>query len=148
MHLTESILFLPYGTAVDHFQHLVYERPDATPAERHEMWLEMERTYLPHRRWGDLGYAAKGGRWQSQRHIYLSPFYYIDYVLAQTCALQFWALAEEDRPKAMEAYVGLCGRGGSLPFQALVRSAGLTSPFDEGCLSDVVARAKRTLGAR
>ena len=146
VHLTESLLFLAYGTAVDHFQHLVYERPDASPAERHGMWQEMERTYLPWLRWGDLDYPAKGGRWQRQRHIYLSPFYYIDYVLAQTCALQLWARAEEDRAEALESYVALCARGGSAPFQELVRSAGLVSPFDEGCLASVVRHARRVLG--
>jgi len=142
VHLTESLLFLTYGTAVDHFQHLIYEQPNATPAERNQMWLEMERTYLPWRRWGDLSHCAGGGRWQLQRHIYFKPFYYIDYVLAQTCALQYLAWAERDRAAAMESYVELCGRGGSLPFQALVRSAGLTSPFDEGCLERVVATAR------
>ena len=145
-HLTEALTFLPYGTAVDHFQHLIYERPDATPEERHGMWQEMERTYLPWRDYGDLAHPKMGGRWQHQSHIYGSPFYYIDYVLAQTCALQFWAKAEVDRESTMKDYVELCERGGSLPFQALVRSAGLTSPFDAGCLSDVVKRAKGTLG--
>ncbi|QDU65143.1 M3 family oligoendopeptidase [Engelhardtia mirabilis] len=146
VHLTESLLFLPYGTAVDHFQHEVYRRPEMTPAERNEVWLEMERTYLPWRQWGDLAHPAGGGRWQQQRHIYLYPFYYIDYVLAQTCALQLWAQAEEDRDAAMGAYLALCRRGGSAPFQELVRGAGLVSPFDEGCLASVVDRAKSTLG--
>jgi M3 family oligoendopeptidase len=145
VHLTEALFFLPYGSAVDHFQHEVYEQPDATPAERHAMWREMERMYLPWRQWGDLEYPAKGGRWQHQLHLYSYPFYYIDYVLAQTCALQFWSLAEQDRPRAMQAYVELCGRGGSAPFQELVRSAGLTSPFDAGCLASVVTRARRAL---
>jgi M3 family oligoendopeptidase len=86
MHLAGALLFLPYGVAVDHYQHLVYEKPEASLAE----WQEMERLYLPDRDYGDMAYAAKGGRWQLQRHIYLSPFYYIDYTLAQTCALQFW----------------------------------------------------------
>jgi len=83
LHLTESLLFLPYGVAVDHFQHLVYEKPDATPEERHAMWREMEKIYLPWRKYGDLAYPAKGGLWQRQLHIYGAPFYYIDYTLAQ-----------------------------------------------------------------
>ena len=144
-HLTDSLMFLPYGTAVDHFQHALYEQPGLSPAERKALWLEMERTYLPWRRWGDLEHPSRGGRWQLQSHVYTSPFYYIDYVLAQTCALQLWARAEEDRAGAMEAYVALCKRGGSAPFQELVRSAGLTSPFDEGCLERVVARAREAL---
>ena len=145
VHLTEGLLFLPYGVAVDHFQHEVYSNPEATPTERHAMWQEMERTYLPWGDWGDLSYPAMGGRWQLQRHIYRVPFYYIDYTLAQTCAMQFWARAESDRAGAMEAYVALCKRGGEAPFQDLARSAGLISPFDEGCLADVVDKARAAL---
>jgi oligoendopeptidase F len=52
---------LPYGTAIDHFQHLVYEKPEATPAERHAMWQEMEQMYLPWRDYGDLPYLVEGG---------------------------------------------------------------------------------------
>ena len=147
MHLTEALLFIPYGTAVDHFQHEIYSRPDATPAERHDIWRTLEHIYLPWRDWGDLAYPAHGGRWQQQRHIYLVPFYYIDYVLAQTCALQFWVRAERDRDGAMRDYVALCGRGGEAPFQELVRSAGLTSPFDEGCLAEVVGQARHALSS-
>jgi len=146
VHLTESLLFLPYGVAVDHFQHLVYENPGATPEERLGMWQEMERTYLPWRNWGELERPAAGGFWQIQSHIYGSPFYYIDYTLASVCAMQFLALADADRAKAMEAYIALCRRGGEAPFQDLVRSAGLTSPFDEGCLADVVDGAAKALG--
>ena len=145
LHLTESLAFLPYGVAVDHFQHLVYENPTATPAERLEMWQEMERTYLPHRQWGDLERPKAGGFWQGQGHIFHVPFYYIDYTLAQVCAMQFWVKAEQDRPAAMEAYKALCTRGGEAPFQDLVRSAGLISPFDDGCLDDVVAQASKAL---
>ncbi len=145
VHLSEALLFLPYGTAVDHFQHEIYARPELAPEERHEIWRSMERTYLPWRDWGDLAHPARGGRWQSQRHIYLKPFYYVDYVLAQTCALQFWMRAERDRDGAMRDYVRLCKRGGEAPFQELARSAGLTSPFDEGCLAEVVGGARAAL---
>ncbi|MCA8911269.1 MAG: M3 family oligoendopeptidase [Planctomycetes bacterium] len=146
-HLIGALLFLPYGTAVDHFQHLVYEKPDATPAERFGMWKEMERTYLPWRDFGDVPHVTEGGFWQAQRHIYGMPFYYIDYVLAQICALQFWVKADTDRQAAMKDYVALCQRGGEAPFQDLVKSAGLTSPFEPGCLEDVLQKARDWLGA-
>ncbi|MBE7490756.1 MAG: M3 family oligoendopeptidase [Planctomycetes bacterium] len=148
VHLTGSLLFIPYGTAVDHFQHLVYETPDATPAQRHEMWRQMERTYLPWRDYGDLPHVTQGGFWQQQRHIYLSPFYYIDYVLAQVCALQFWVRSDQDRASAMRDYVRLCGRGGEAPFGELARGAGLRSPFEQGCLSAVVAKARDWLAGQ
>jgi M3 family oligoendopeptidase len=144
-HLESGLTFIPYGVAVDHFQHLVYGTPSATPTERHAMWRQMEETYLPTREYGGLEHPAGGGFWQVQRHIYAAPFYYIDYVLALTCALQLWALSCTDRPRAIEAYMGLCKRGGKAPFQTLVRDAGLTSPFDEGCLESVIEEARSAL---
>jgi len=145
IHLTQSLLFLPYGVAVDHFQHRVYAEPDATPEERFQFWQEMEARYLPWRNYGDIEHVSAGGRWQLQRHIYLSPFYYIDYTLAQACALQFWVRANQDREAAMSDFVALCQRGGAAAFQQLAKSAGLTSPFEPGCLSEVVAQAKQSL---
>lgn len=145
IHLAEGLAFLPYGVAVDHFQHLVYEQPSASPAERHAMWQQMERTYLPWRQWGGMPHAADGGRWQYQRHIYLRPFYYIDYTLALTCALQLWARSLEDHDEAMADWLKLCRLGGTLPFQQLVGAVGLVSPFQPGCLDRVVDRARRWL---
>jgi M3 family oligoendopeptidase len=146
-HLSEALLFLPYGVAVDHFQHLVYERPNATPAERHQMWQSVERRYLPWRNYGDLERPAQGAFWQQQLHIYRIPFYYIDYTLALCCALQMWASSYEDPAGTLERYVALCARGGEAAFRNLITSAGLTSPFEPGALSRVVARAKDVLGA-
>lgn len=148
LHLTRLLLFLPYGVAVDHFQHLLYAQPDATPAERHGMWRELERTYLPWRNHGDLAHTAMGGAWQQQGHIYLVPFYYLDYTLAGTCALQFWAKSAQDFQGTLRDYEALCARGGSMPFQELVGSAGLESPFAPGCLERVVDHAREALGWR
>ncbi|SDC67306.1 M3 family oligoendopeptidase [Belnapia rosea] len=145
MHLETSLAFLPYGVCVDHFQHEVYENPQATPAERHAIWQRLERRYMPWTDYGDLAYPAKGGRWQAKQHIYNSPLYYIDYTLALCCAMQFWVKARRDPPAALADYVALCGRGGSAPFQNLVRSAGLISPFAPGALADVVREAEAVL---
>ncbi|MBD2564433.1 MULTISPECIES: M3 family oligoendopeptidase [Nostoc] len=144
-HLAWSILFLPYGVAVDHFQHLVYANPEATPQERHQMWQQMEARYLPWRQYGDLNYLNKGGLWQDKQHIYCSPFYYIDYTLAGCCALQFWIKAEEDYSQALADYIALCDRGGSASFRELVRSANLISPFEPGALTKVVEKVRQTL---
>lgn len=145
IHLAESILFLPYGCAVDHFQHLVYANPEATPQERNKMWQQMETRYLPWREYGDLEYPAQGDLWQEKQHIYCSPFYYIDYTLALCCAMQFWVKAEVDFESALTEYIALCQRGGKAPFQALVSSVNLVSPFKSGSLSDVVDKAQEFL---
>jgi M3 family oligoendopeptidase len=146
IHLIQSLTLISYIVAVDHFQHLVYAQPAATPDERHGMWLAMERTYLPWRNYGDLAWPAKGGRWQLQRHLYLNPFYYIDYGLAQTCALQFWVRSRQDPAAALADYVALCRRGGEAAFRTLAKSAGLKSPFEPDCLSEVVEQARDVLG--
>ena len=140
-HLAGSLSFLPYGACVDHFQHWVYENPEATPADRKAQWLELEGIYLPGRDYDDIEFPKTGGIWQGQLHIYQYPFYYIDYTLAQTCAFQFWVKSEKNRAAAWKDYYKLCQAGGSRPFTGLVELAGLTSPFAEGCLENVVEKA-------
>ncbi|MDB4632022.1 peptidase M3, partial [bacterium] len=138
--------FFPYGVAVDHFQHLVYENPRATGDDRMDMWKEVEALYLPWRDCGDLPHVAVGGRWQLQRHIYMYPFYYIDYTLALACALQFWMKSQADFSGTLVDYEKLCVRGGEAPFRGLAESAGLESPFSEGVLQKCVSFAKDYLG--
>jgi M3 family oligoendopeptidase len=145
-HLAGLLKFLPYGVAVDRFQHLVYANPDATPIERHQMWQQVEARFLPWRNYGDLDYPARGGLWQEKQHIYCSPFYYIDYTLALCCALQFWVKSEKDFSAALNDYITLCQKGGEAPFQELVRSAKLVSPFAPGALTQVCDRAREVLG--
>lgn len=144
-HLKSTVLLFPYVAAVDHFQHLVYERPGATPAQRRAFWREVEALYLPWRNNGEIEHLEAGGFWQQQRHIYLFPFYYIDYALAMCCALQFWAQSLDDHAAAMHDYTRLCKRGGEAPFQTLVRSAALRSPFEDGVLAGVMQRAEQYL---
>lgn len=137
-HLASALLFIPYGVTVDEFQHFVYENPDATPAERKQAWREIERKYLPHRDYAGNEYLERGGFWQKQSHIFNTPFYYIDYTLAQICAFQFWKKMHENREAAWEQYLHLCRQGGSQSFTELVKVAGLISPFEEGCVTSVI----------
>lgn len=136
--LASALLFIPYGVAVDEFQHFVYEHPEASPAERKSQWKRLEQTYLPHRNYDGMEYLERGGFWQKQLHIFQTPFYYIDYTLAQICALQFWMRMNKDWDSAWKDYLQLCRIGGSQSFTSLVQSAGLISPFEEGCVSSVI----------
>ncbi|TCL49249.1 M3 family oligoendopeptidase [Thermolongibacillus altinsuensis] len=137
-HLSSALLFLPYGVAVDEFQHFVYENPDITPAERKQAWREIEKKYMPTRDYDGNDYLERGGFWQRQSHIYTTAFYYIDYTLAQICAFQFWKRSRENYKEAWNDYVKLCREGGSKPFTELVRVANLISPFEDGCVQSVV----------
>jgi M3 family oligoendopeptidase len=144
-HLSGAISFLPYGVAVDEFQHFVYENPEAAPEERNNAWREIEKKYMPGRDYDGNSYLEGGGFWQRQGHIYRSPFYYIDYTLAQICALQYWKLSQEHSKAAWNSYLDLCKQGGSKSFTDLVKFAGLRSPFEEGCVESVVGEIESYL---
>ena len=147
-HLAGALTFIPYGTMVDHFQHVVYEKPEMTPAQRHGVWKELLGIYMP---WvkldGEIPFYSDGEGWQRQLHIYDSPFYYIDYCLAQTVSLQFWALIQEDRKNAWERYIAYTEQGGSRTFTELLANAGLQSPFDDACLRGVCEKAEEYLAS-
>lgn len=138
-HLSQSITFLPYGCAIDHFQHEIYARPDMSAAERHDVWKEMERLYLPWRNWDGIPHGSEGAAWQAQLHVYQYPFYYIDYVLAQFVALQFLQLAQTDAPGAWDKFQVLCNLGGSFGFRELVAKSGLGDPFDPKVIAGVMS---------
>ena len=146
-HLSGALTFIPYGTMVDHFQHEVYERPDMTPAERHAVWKRLLGVYMPWMKLdGEIPFYSEGMGWQRQHHIYSSPFYYIDYCLAQTVSLEFWAMIRKDTQNAWKHYMAYTVQGGSRTFVDLLKNADLQSPFDENCLKSVCAEAEKALG--
>ena len=145
-HLAGALTFIPYGTMVDHFQHIVYEKPDMTPRQRHDTWKELLGVYMPWMKLdGEIPFYSEGMGWQRQHHIYSSPFYYIDYCLAQTVALEFWAMIRKDVGNAWQHYMAYTVQGGSRTFTDLLKNAGLESPFDEACLRGVCAEAEKAL---
>ena len=145
MHLESALVFLPYGTMVDEFQHIVYDEPDLTAAERHEKWLELEHKYRPYMDFGDIDFYSSGRGWQRQLHIYLYPFYYIDYCFAQTAALEFWALSQKDYNDAWQRYLKFVSLGGLCSFKELCAQAGIDDPFGEHALRRVAETANSWL---
>lgn len=137
-HIGGAITFLPYGVLVDHFQHEVYQNPNMTPAERRAKWRELEQTYLPWKDYDGNSFYEEGGFWFKQGHIFSSPFYYIDYTLAQMCALQFWQRDHLQKdPAAWSDYLELCQVGGSKSFLELVDLGHLKSPFQKDSLKEL-----------
>ncbi len=147
-HLAESFMFIPYGTMVDHFQHSVFDHPEMTPAERHAEWKRLLGIYMPWLRLdGEIPFYSDGEGWQRQHHIYGMPFYYIDYCLAQTVALGFWAMIQKDYDDAWAHYMAYTKMGGSEVFTELLKKADLASPFDEENIREVCRRADEYLSA-
>lgn len=137
-HMVSNIFFMPYGVAVDEFQEMVYNNPDASPIERKHMWKQVEKKYLPYRDYDGNPFLESGGFWQKQSHIYQIPFYYIDYVLALTCSFQFWQKDREDHQKAWNSYLDICNIGGSKPFLEIIKTANITSPFAPNSLEPLM----------
>ncbi len=144
-HLDSSIDFLPYGVTVDEFQHFVYQNPNATHEERCKVWREIEKKYTPLKKFNGFPFLESGRYWMRQNHIYVSPFYYIDYTLAQVVAFQFLVEMMEDRQKAWAKYVKLCKMGGKYPFTVLLKKNHLRNPFQKGTIGKVMRPLAKVL---
>lgn len=145
MQLEDAIRFVPYGTMVDEFQHIVYEDPELTPAQRKQAWHDLEQVYMPHLDYGDDPFFSKGGYWQRQQHIYNSPFYYIDYVLAQTCAFQYKVRMDENYQEAWESYLKLCKLSAKDFYGNMLKEVGLKVPFEDGYFEEIVKKLDEKL---
>ena len=144
-HLSSAVEFLPYGVCVDHFQHWVYENPNATHEERCQVWKELEAKYNPEKKYDKLPTLNKGRYWLRQGHIFSSPFYYIDYTLAQVIAFQFLLLDQKDHEKAWKKYVKLVKCGGKYPFCELLEHNKLKNPFEDGTMKKVIGGCQKIL---
>ncbi len=144
-HLLDSLSFLTYGTVVDAFQHIVYENPDMTPAERNAAWNDLEAKFRPYLNTKGMRYFEKGTRWQYQMHIYESPFYYIDYCLAQSDALQFLFASLENYGDAFNRYYKFTSHYGSEFFTDMLKEVGIKSPFEKGALKEVAEKSEKLL---
>jgi len=145
--LEDPLYFLPYGILVDHFQHHVYRNPDESPEARAQAWRDLEKQYLPYIDFDGYEYLESGRRWQRQAHIFQSPFYYVDYTLAQVCAMQFFLRFNSGDENAWGDYLKLCKAGGTKTFLSLVELAGLKSPFERGVLDGAAKELKKILDA-
>lgn len=129
-HLRGIVQLLPWIATIDAFQHWLYTHPDHTVAEREAHWLELRQRFGGLESWA--GYEeAQRSFWQRQLHLYLYPFYYIEYGIAQLGALQLWARAKQDPIGALTAYKRALALGGSRPLPELFAAADLTFDFGE-----------------
>jgi len=121
----------------------MYEYPDFDPVERHQVWQELLGLYMPWVMPDEIPFYGEGKGWQRQLHIYIHPFYYIDYCLAQTVALEFWSRIQKDPKEAFQTYLRYTKLGGSMVFTDLLKTAGLSNPFDADTLKNICADAMK-----
>lgn len=136
----KTVTLLCYASTVDEFQHWVYDHPDATPDERDAEWRRIWDLYQPVVDYGGRD-DLKSARWYQQQHIFQAPFYYLDYAIAETVAMQLAALDQQNHERAMATYLQLCRMGGTMSILDVVRTAGLRSPFDPQVMKDMMGIA-------
>ena len=147
-HLIGAISVLPYMACVDEYQHRVYEKPEMTALERRHVWREIERAYMPWRDYDGEPFLEEGGFWMQKQHIFLYPFYYIDYALAQMCAFQYYGRMKENRDAAWQDYLRLCRAGGTKGYFELLEVGGLLNPFRDGTVEKSVGHVIEELRRR
>ena len=131
-HLIGGLAVIPYMACVDEFQHEVYANPQMNAMERRRLWRSIERTYMPWRDYEGESFLEEGGFWMQKQHIFLYPFYYIDYALAGMCAFQYYGRMKKNRGEAWQDYLRLCRAGGTKGYFDLLQEGRLLNPFHEG----------------
>lgn len=145
MHFMDAITFVPYGCMVDEFQHIIYDKPELTPAERKAVWADLEKQYRPWLDYEDDEFFTTGGWWQKQGHIFWDPFYYIDYVLASVVAMEFKVWMDKDFKDAWNHYLQLCKLSVKDFYENELKEVGLDSPFADGTIKGLVENLKKKL---
>lgn len=138
-HLEDALLSLAHIASVDAFQSWVYTHPGGMDAgARDAQWLELRRRFEPGVDWEGLE-RERTARWYRQLHIFLYPFYYIEYAIAQLGAFQVWRNARRDRTDAVRAYRRFLALGATRPLPELYRAANVTLSFDASMVAELVA---------
>ena len=142
-YLWDSLEAMPYMACVDEFQHRVYAENLTDAMERRKVWHELEKIYLPWRDYDGNEFLGQGGFWMQKQHLFMCPFYYIDYCLASVCAMQFKVMMDEDFEKAWKNYYKLCNLSARDFFTNVIVEAGLNSPFEDGCMEKLVDKFEK-----
>ena len=138
MHLEKAVSLILYECQQDEFQQIIYEQPGLTRQQRNDAWARLEQDYFPFREYTPEEKLHVGSRWQRIPHLFLWPFYAIDYALAQVCALQYARWMSNDPSGAWQSYLTFCRTCGDHSFPEALRRAGLQSPFTPGSLSSLM----------
>lgn len=137
-HLADALMKIPYMVCVDEFQHKVFENPEMTAIERRAVWSSLEKIYMPWRDYDGNEFLEGGGFWMQKQHIFLYPFYYVDYAMAQIGAFEFYTKMKADRKAAWADYYKLCQAGGSMGYFKLLEYSGLHNVLKEGSVKEAL----------
>lgn len=141
-HLEGLVDLFAWIATIDQFQHWVYTHPGHSREERRAAWLDGKRRFGGADDWSGHE-EAMACQWQRQGHLFGSPFYYIEYAIAQIGALQVWQNARRDRRDALRMYREALTLGWTRPLPELFRAAGLRFGFDASILGPLVEAIRK-----
>lgn len=143
-HLEGIVSILAWIATVDAFQHWIYTHPGHTRAERSAAWVALMDRFGGDVDWS--GYEeARAHLWHRQLHIFIHPFYYIEYGIAQLGALQVWANSKRNPSKALADYKKALALGGSRPLPELFTVAGCRFEFDAKTIKPLILVVREAL---
>lgn len=140
-HFTDALKTIPYLVSVDEFQHRVFENPGSGSSDWLRFWSEIEKKYMPWRSYDGNAFLESGGFWMQKQHIFLYPFYYIDYAMAQ---LDAFALCRKqlEGGDAWGDYLKLCSLGGMYGYYETLERAGLPIPLEPETVKEIASFAE------
>ena len=138
VHLEGVVGVFPWIATVDAFQHWIYTHPNHTREERRKAWLGLMDRFGGDVDWNGME-NARANLWHRQLHIFLHPFYYIEYGIAELGALQVWANSKRDKVRALNDYKKSLALGGSRPLPELFSAAGCQFEFSERTIQPLAA---------
>jgi oligoendopeptidase F len=144
-HLEGIVKFFPWMATVDAFQHWLYQHPGHQRSDRREAWLQLMERFGGLVDWSGFE-ETRAHLWHRQLHIFLHPFYYVEYGIAQLGALQVWANSKRDSAGALRAYQNALALGGSRPLPELFQTAGCRFDFSAKTIRPLVQLLRDELG--
>jgi oligoendopeptidase F len=140
------VLFFPHCASVDAFQQWIYVEQEGRDAgARDKKWLELRGRFEgPFVDWSGLD-AERIARWYQQPHFFGSPFYYIEYGIAQLGALQVWRNSLRDGGEAVRKYRESLALGATRPLPELFRAAGARLIFDSEGMRELISLVEEEL---
>jgi oligoendopeptidase F len=140
VHLEGVVGVFPWIATVDAFQHWIYTHPEHNREERMVAWLRLMNRFGGGVDWSEFE-VARANLWHRQLHIFLHPFYYIEYGIAQLGALQVWANSKRDKARTLGDYKKSLALGGSRPLPELFQAAGCKFQFDAATIKPLIQLA-------
>ena len=145
-NLQYFMTFIPFGVAVDEFQHICYDNPNLTPRERTYEWRKLEQKYMPWRKYdAEDEFMNRGGFWYHKFHIFYVPLYYIEYALATVNAMEMYRKYIERPGVAWKEYLELIDVGGSKGYHDILKQAHLTPVYEDGAVKNAIGYVKEFL---